>query len=278
MKIHPSAIIDPLAEIGANVEIGPFSYIGPHCRVGEGSKIGNNVTLQEYVTLGQNCQVFSGAVLGGSPQDMKFKGEESYVVVGENSVFREYVTINRASGEFDTTEVGRGCMLMAYSHLGHNCKLGNEVIIANSTHLGGYVEVGDYAFLSALGLYHQFVKVGKLAMVGGGSSTRQDVPPFCLGSGYPMDIIGINKVGLRRRGYDLNARTRINKAYKLLFFSDVNTTQAIEIIASEIGLEDPSIQELIHFVQTSSRGIRKPSHKQSASSAETQEPELVEII
>ncbi|HEY9746759.1 MAG TPA: acyl-ACP--UDP-N-acetylglucosamine O-acyltransferase [Oculatellaceae cyanobacterium] len=278
MTIHPSAVVDPSAELGVNVEVGPFSYIGPHCKVGDNSRIGPNAVLEEYVTLGRNCQVSPGAVLGGKPQDMAFKGEVSYVTVGDNARIREGVTIHRASGENQTTSVGNDCMLMAYVHLGHNCKLGNGVIIANNTQMAGYVEVDDYAFISGTCVFHQFVKIGKLAMIGGFSGSRQDIPPFALVYGAPVSIYGINKVGLRRRGYDLNARTRLKKAYQLLFFSGMNTNQALAAIADEFGTEDAAVNELVRFVQNSSRGICKAKAKKGQPQEVADEPELAEML
>lgn len=274
MSIHPSAIIDPSAIIGNNVEIGPYSIIGPHCKVGDGSKLAAHVVLQEYVHMGENCQVSSGAVLGGLPQDMAFKGERSYVTIGNNAIIRECVTINRASGEDKETVLGDGCMLMAYSHLGHNSKVGKEAILANSAQLGGYVEVGDYAFLGGGCVFHQFVRVGTLAIVSGFSGSRQDLPPFSMSFGAPAELFGINKVGLRRRGYDLNARTLIKKAFQLLFFSDLNMTQGIRALESEGWAQEPYIQELLTFVQSSQRGICKRSQSgrrhQTADKADTE--------
>jgi UDP-N-acetylglucosamine acyltransferase len=257
MKIHPSAIIDPGAELGANVEVGPFSYIGPHCKVGDNTKIMSNVVLQEYVTLGRDCQVSPGAVLGGAPQDLRFKGEESYVVVGNGTMIRECVTLNRASGEGETTRIGNKCIIMAYSHVAHNCTVGNEVALANCIQLGGHVEVGDYAFLGGICAVHQFVKIGKMAIVSGSSATRQDIPPFSMSDGRPAVIVGINKVGLKRRGVSLEGRTRLKKAYHLLWFAGLNQTQAIEAIQNEIEM-DENVQELVAFVQNSARGIRRP--------------------
>jgi UDP-N-acetylglucosamine acyltransferase len=257
MTIHPSAVIDPGAELGQGVEVGPHSVIGPNCRVGDGCKIGPNVVLQSHVILGGNCQVSPGAVLGGFPQDMKFKGEESYVRIGEGTFIRECVTVNRASGEGQETIVGDRCMLMAYAHVAHNCIVGNEVILANSVQLGGHVEVGDFAFLGGIIAVHQFVKIGRLAIISGSSATRQDVPPFSMSDGRPCVIVGINKVGLKRRGYDLAQRTRIKNAYHLLWFAGLNQKQAIEAIRNEIEMDD-AVQELVSFVENSARGIRRP--------------------
>jgi UDP-N-acetylglucosamine acyltransferase len=258
MSIHPTAIIDPTAEIGAGVEIGPYSVIGPRCRVGEGTKIFSNVTLQGYTRLGKNCQVSPGAVLGGFPQDLKFKGEESWVVVGDNTVIRECVTLNRASGEGQETVIGDGCLLMAYVHIAHNCRVGNEVIIANSVQLGGHVEVGDFAFIGGMCVFHQHVRIGKLAIISGFSAARQDIPPFAMADNRPAIVVGLNKVGLKRRGFDLAARTRLKRAYQTLFFSGVNYKQAIETIREEIQ-GDPHVDELVAFVQSSERGIYRPN-------------------
>jgi UDP-N-acetylglucosamine acyltransferase len=267
MSIHPSAMIDPSAEIADGVTIGPYAIVGPKCRVGEGSVLSAHAVLESHTILGKNCRVSPGAVLGGAPQDLKFKGEESWVIVGDNATIRECVTINRASGEGEATRLGEGSLLMAYAHLGHNCQVGNEVVIANSAQLAGYVEVGDYAFISSTTVFHQFIHIGRLAIIGGASGSRQDIPPFSMCNGLPAEIVGINKIGLRRRGVDLNARTRIKRAYQLLWFSGLNTTQAIEAIRNELG-SDPYVDELVTFVQNSKRGIRKPPSRKRTPGAE----------
>lgn len=257
MNIHPTAIIDPSAELGQGVDVGAHAYIGPHCKVGDGTRIYPNAVLQGYTTLGKNCQVSPGAVLGGFPQDVKFKEWPSYVHIGDNVLIRECVTVNRATGENEATVIGNGCMLMAYAHVAHNCVLGEEVILANSVQLGGHVEVGDYAFLGGIIAIHQFVKIGKLAIISGGSASRQDTPPFSMSDGRPSVLVGINKVGLKRRGYDLASRTRIKKAFQLLWFSGMNQKQALEAIRNEIEM-DEAVQELVSFVENSKRGIRRP--------------------
>lgn len=279
MSIHPTAIIDATAHIEDGAEIGPYVIVGPHCRVGTGSKLDAHVVLKANVELGRECRVASGAVLGGEPQDLGFKGETSWVRVGDKCDIREYVTISRASGEGNATTVGNGCMLMAYVHLGHNCQLGNEVIIANNAQLAGYVEVGDYAFISGTTVFHQFVKIGRMAMVGGFSGSRQDIPPFSMNYGRPTEVMGINKVGLRRRGLDLNARTRLKRAFNLLWFSGLNTTQAIEAVQAELG-SDPYVDELVDFVLHSKRGIRKSSRASKAGQGAdaTDEVELLEVL
>jgi UDP-N-acetylglucosamine acyltransferase len=266
MSIHPTAIIDPSAVLGSGVEVGALSYIGPNCRVGEGSKIFPHAVLQENVILGDGCEVSPGAVLGGKPQDMKFKGEETFVRIGNGSVIRECVTVNRASGQGNETLIGERSMLMAYAHVAHNCILGNEVILANNVQLGGHVEVGDFAFLGGTGAFHQFIKIGRMAIVSGFSASRQDIPPFAMSGGCPAIVAGINKVGLKRRGFDLAARTRLKKAFHLLFFAGMNYSQAIETIHAEIE-PDAAVDELVAFVQNSSRGIYRPTRLARASNS-----------
>ncbi|MBY0404286.1 MAG: acyl-ACP--UDP-N-acetylglucosamine O-acyltransferase [Cyanobacteria bacterium] len=258
LKVHPTAIIDPTVVLAENVEIGPYSVIGPDCVIGDGSVLGPHVVIEGYTTLGKNCRISSGAVLGGLPQDLHFGGEKSFIEVGDGVVIRECVTISRATGEDKITRVGDGCMLMAYSHLAHNCQLGQNVILANNVQLAGYVEIGDNAFIGGTCAVHQFVKIGRLAIVGGFSGTRQDIPPFAMTEGRPQATIrGVNSIGLKRKGFDREARLRIKKAYFYLWFSKLNLNQAIEAIRSEIE-PDPNIEELISFTLNSKRGIHRP--------------------
>lgn len=258
MAIHPTAIIDPTAEIGLDVEIGPYVVIGPECKVGDGSRLLPHAVLEGYTTLGKGCQISPGAVLGGLPQDLHFGGEKSFVVIGDNTIIRECVTVSRATGEGKETRIGNNCMLMAYTHIAHNCQVGNNVILANNVQMAGYVKVGDYAFISGTCAIHQFVEIGRIAMVAGFSGTRQDIPPFAMTEGRPQaTIVGINSVGLKRRGFKPDERSRLKKAYFYLWFSKLNTDQAIEAIRREIA-PDPNVEELIQFVLHSKRGIHRP--------------------
>ncbi len=261
MAIHPTAVIDPTANIGADVTIGPYSVIGPEVNIGEGSQLGPHVVIEGYTTMGKNCQISAGAVIGGLPQDHNFGGEKSYVTLGDNVVIRECVTINRATGEGQHTRVGSGSMIMAYTHLAHNCQLGKEVILANNVQMAGYVEVGDYAFISGTCVFHQFVRIGRLSIISGFSGSRQDVPPFAMCDGRPQaTIVGINSIGLKRRGFDREARSRLKKAFYYLWFSRLNTQQAIEAIRRDIE-PDPNIDELIEFTLSSKRGIHRPDEQ-----------------
>ncbi|MBK8189290.1 MAG: acyl-ACP--UDP-N-acetylglucosamine O-acyltransferase [Vampirovibrionales bacterium] len=255
--IHPTAVVDPAAQLGNGVIVGPYSVIGPDVSVGDGTRLASSVILEPGTAIGQNCHIGVGAVIGGLPQDLNFKGEPSGVLIGDNVTVREYVTINRATGEGQLTRVDDGAFLMAYAHLAHNCHVGREAILANAAQLGGYVTVGEYAFVSATTVVHQFVRIGRLSMVGGASGTRQDVPPFAMTDGRPVTIIGINKVGLRRRGFSAQARQSVRRAYHWLWYSPLNISDAIARLREEMPGE-PLVEELIEFVQTSKRGIHRP--------------------
>jgi UDP-N-acetylglucosamine acyltransferase len=268
MLHHPTAIIDPHAQLGKNVQVGPYSVIGPHVTLGEGCQIGPHVVIEPYTLLGDGCTVGPGSVLGGLPQDYGFGGEISYVRIGNEVRIRECVTINRATGEGNATEVGSGSFLMAYSHLGHNVRLGQRVVLANSVQLAGYVTVGDDAFIGGMCVVHQFVTIGRMTIMGGFTGTRQDLPPFALTEGRPAEIRGINRIGLKRKGFDLGQRTRLKQAFHHLFFSSLGTATAIAHIREEISplhQPDPNVEELIDFVLHTKRGIHRGMAFQPAS-------------
>lgn len=256
-RIHPTAVVDSGARLDEGVVVGPYCIIGPDVVIGAGTQLASHAMVEPGTVIGARCHIGVGAVIGGLPQDLNFKGEASGVLIGDGVTIREYVTINRATGEGEQTRVDDGAFLMAYVHLGHNCHVGREAILANAAQLGGYVTVGEYAFISATTVVHQFVRIGRLAMVGGASGTRQDVPPFAMTDGRPVTIIGINKVGLRRRGFSAQDRQRLRRAYHWLWYSPLNISDAIVRIREEMG-GDPVIEELIEFVRTSKRGIHRP--------------------
>lgn len=265
LTIHPTAIIDPTVELGEDVKIGPYAVVGPQSRIGDGTIIGPHVVIEGYTSIGRNCEISPGAVIGGKPQDHGFGNETSYVRIGDEVIVRECVTINRGTGEGSETVVGDGSMLMAYSHLAHNCNLGAHVVLANNVQLAGYVQIGDYAFIGGTCVVHQFVQIGRLSIIGGFSGTRQDVPPFAMAEGRPhVTVKGINSVGLKRRGFDREARSRLKKAYYFLWFSKLNIQQAIESIHRDIDF-DPNIEELIAFTLNSKRGIRRPDEGEAYS-------------
>ncbi len=255
--VHSTSIIKGEVEIGKDVYIGPYSVIEGKIKIGDGTYIDSHVVIKGNVKIGKNNKILSGARIGFPPQDVKYKGEDTEIIIGDNNVIREFVTIHKATGEGEKTIIGNGNFLMAYSHIAHNCKIGNEVIIVNGAQLGGHVEVEDYAFISSLCLIHQFVRIGKYVMLGGGTHVKKDIVPYALCYGTPdAEIKGINSIGLRRRGFKGERLLNIKRAFKILFFRDLNTTQAIEKLKNEFeGNED--IEHLINFIEGSKRGITK---------------------
>ena len=254
MSIHPTAVVDPGAVLGAGVTVGPFAYVDRDTRIGDGCVIGPHSVILKFTSLGSHCRVHSCAVLGDLPQDLAFKDEASYVNSGANCVFREGVTIHRGTKPGTATVVGDQCFLMANSHLAHNVRLGNGVIIANGALLAGYVEVGDRAFISGNAVIHQFVRIGRLAMLSGCSGIGKDVPPFCTTVGVCRNrIAGLNVVGLRRAGISPEARQALRAAIKVLYRSGLNVSQALDRLAKEF--PQPAVQEICAFIQASKRGI-----------------------
>ncbi|HNR89922.1 MAG TPA: acyl-ACP--UDP-N-acetylglucosamine O-acyltransferase [Spirochaetota bacterium] len=254
--IHNTAIIEGNVKLGQNVTVGPFAYIHGDVTIGDGTEIGPNVHIEGYVSIGQRNKIYHAAYLGAPPQDVAWKGGQSFVSVGDDNLIREFVQIHRGTKEGTTTTMGSNCMLMAGVHLAHNTKVGNEVIIANNTVLAGYVEVDDFCFVSGLVGFHQFVKIGKYCMISGMSRINMDCVPYMIHEGNPSRIAGINIVGLRRRGFSEERRRTIKNLYKLLVRSKLNTTQAVERIKAEYG-NDPDGQEMLAFIERSDRGINK---------------------
>ncbi len=252
--IHKTAIIDPGAELGNDVEIGPFTVIESDVTIGDGTVIGPNVSIKPYTSIGPHCNIHAGAVLGGIPQDVNFKGGKSFVTIGANCQIREGVTINHGTQTDSVTEIGDDCFLMAFSHFGHKVKLGRKVIVANGALLAGYVEVGDQAFISGNCVLHQFITVGRLSMLGGGCGVSKDVPPFCLLKPIALNAIaGLNSVGLRRSTLTTKDRQEIKEAFKLLFLSGLNVSHALEKIKAAYPTGPAS--EFSTFIDKSERGI-----------------------
>jgi len=254
MSIHPTALVDPAAELAPDVDIGPYAVVGPRVRIGARCAIGPHAVVHPFVTLGEGCRVHAHAVLGDLPQDLGFAGGESAVEIGAGCTIREGVTIHRGTKPGTATVVGKGCFLMANSHLAHNVRLGDGVILANGALLGGYVEVGDRAFVSGNAAVHQFVRVGRLAMVSGLAAVSKDAPPFCtLHSVITNRISGLNVVGMRRAGLTSAQRLEVKRAFALLFRSGLNVRDAIARIRAEIP-EGPG-RELADFAAASKRGL-----------------------
>ena len=255
LDIHTTAVVNPRAELGEDVTLGPYSVVGPDVVVGAGTRIGAHVVLEGRTTVGRGNRILHGAVLGGPPQDLKYRGETTYLRVGDSNTIREYATLNLACIEGEATRVGDGCLLMAYVHVAHNCQIGSGVIMANAVNLAGHVEIHDHASIGGMTPVHQFVRIGAYAFVGGGSRVVKDVPPFVKAAGNPLELAGINSVGLERHGFDDDRRLLLKRAYRILFRSGLNVSQALGRLRDELG-DDDDVQTLVRFVEQSERGLQ----------------------
>lgn len=256
ISIHPTALVDPAAVLGDGVQIGPYSIVDAGARIGAGTRIGAHVGISGFTRIGKDCRIFQGAVLGSEPQDLKFDGEETHLIVGDRTIIREYATLNRGTHERKQTVVGSDCFLMAYAHVAHDCRVGDHVILANSVNMAGHVTIDDWAVVGGVVPIHQFVHIGCHAMIGGGFRVPQDVCPYALLGGYPLSVVGLNVIGLKRRGFTAAQLGPLRGAFRLLFQSGLNTTQALERIAAEI---EPTaeVAKLVDFIRGSARGITK---------------------
>lgn len=252
--VHPSAIVDPSAEVGAGVEIGPFSIVGPDCRLGDGCVLAARVTLERDVILAPGVKVGTGSVIGGEPQDLKFRGERTTVEIGEGTVIREYSTINRGTAHSLRTVIGREAFIMSYVHVAHDCRIGDGVILANAVQLAGHVDIEDKAILSGLSAVHQFVRIGRHAFIGGCSRVSKDIPPFIKAVGNPVQLYGLNTVGLQRSGFSDESVRELKRAYRIFFRSELNVSQAMERVQAEMS-GSPEVRELIQFLEASGRGV-----------------------
>lgn len=261
--IHPSAIIDPAAEIAEGVDIGPFCIVHGNTKIGRGTKLHSSVVIGQWTEIGEKNEIFPGAVIGVAPQDLRYSGERAYTRVGHRNVIREYVTVHRASDAEGTTSIGDDNLIMAYTHVAHNCILGNQIIIANSCGLAGHVEIEDMAVLGGMCGLHQFTRVGKLAMLGGMAQIRQDVPPFSMVDGQPARIFGMNIRGMQRRGINKDSRQALKGCYRLILQSGLNLSQALNSIRATVDQTD-EVQHLVRFLESPSKMgvcIREPEHR-----------------
>lgn len=253
---QPLAYIHPAAKIAPSVVIDPFVTIDQNVEIGEGSRIGSNVTILEGTRIGKNVTIFPGAVIGAVPQDLKFKGEETFVHIGDNTVLREYVTVNRGTASKGKTVIGNNCLIMAYSHVAHDCVVGNNVIMSNATQLAGEVVVDDFAIIGGGTLVHQFCHIGSHVMIQGGALINKDVPPYVKAAREPISYAGINSIGLRRRNFDAETIRDIQDIYRYLYLSGLNVSDAVARIEAELPAT-PERDEIILFVRNSKRGIIK---------------------
>jgi len=252
--IHSAAIVAPDAKIGSDVTIGPFAIVGENCTIGDGCVISAHAVLERNVTLGAKVKIGVGSVLGGDPQDLKFKGEPTVVEVGDNTVIREYATINRGTAQSFKTTVGKNCLIMSYVHLAHDCHVGDGVILSNGVQLAGHVTIEDKVTMSGLTAVHQFARIGRYAFVGGMSRVSKDVPPYIKAVGNPIKLYGLNSVGLQRNGFPEDVMRELKRAYRLFFRSELNVSQALERARAELH-PGPEVEALIRFVDESQRGV-----------------------
>ncbi len=255
--IQSLAYIHPEAKIANNVVIEPFVTIYKNVVIGEGTWIGSNVTIMEGARIGKNCKIFPGAVISANPQDLKYKGEDTTCTIGDNTTIRECVTLNRGTAlDKNETRIGNNCLLMAYVHVAHDCVVGNNVILANSVQLAGHITIDDHVYIAGTVAVNQFVSIGAHAMISGGSLVRKDVPPYVKAGREPLSYVGINSVGLRRRGFSDEKINEIQDIYRTIFLRKYNITQAIDIIEAEVRPTEER-DEIINFIRNSNRGIMK---------------------
>lgn len=256
VTIHPQAIVSKSATLSQGVEVGPFSLIEDNVTIGKDTKIGPGCFITGSTTIGQNCQIFKGAVIGSPPQDLKYNGQHSYIEIGNFNVIREYVTVNPGTEEGSKTQIGSNNLIMAYSHIAHNCKVGNHCVLANAATLAGFVEIEDKVIVGGLVAIHQFCRVGKLAIIGGCSKVVQDIPPFSMADGHPAKIKGLNSVGLKRAEVSADTIQTLKKAFKILFFENHSFDAARKLVEKDLSIS-PNIEYLLSFLQSTQRGIAK---------------------
>ncbi|MCK4662405.1 MAG: acyl-ACP--UDP-N-acetylglucosamine O-acyltransferase [Bacteroidales bacterium] len=253
---QPLAYVHPQAKIADNVVIEPFVTIDKNVIIGEGTQIGSNATILEGARIGKNCKIFPGSVISAVPQDLKFDGEDSTVEIGDNTIVREFVTINRGTKTRGKTTIGENCLLMAYVHVAHDSEIKNNVILVNSVQIAGEVTIDDYAIIGGLTALHQFVHIGSHVMISGGCLVRKDVPPFIKGAREPLSFVGINSIGLRRRNFTSQKINEIQEIYRILYMKGYNNLQALDFIEAEMPATKER-DEIILFIRNSKRGIMK---------------------
>ena len=256
MSVHPTAVVDPGAKIDPAASVGPYAIIGPDVVIGPGCVIGAHAVL-EYVHMGRENRIMPGAFVGTPPQDLKYAGEHTLLVMGDKNTVRECVTLNRGTSAHGETRIGSGCLFMAYSHVAHDCVVGDGVILVNSVGVAGHVEIGDYSVLGGLAGVHQYVRIGRYCMVGGGGMLGKDLPPFCMAQGDRATLRGLNLLGLRRAGIPRESVTAIKDAYKLLFLSGLTQENALARLKE--GSPVKEVLELAGFIERSKRGIMRPA-------------------
>jgi UDP-N-acetylglucosamine acyltransferase len=254
VQVHPTALVDAAAELGEGVVVGPYSIVGPGVTVGARTRIASHVLIERDTALGEECVISHGAVLGTNPQDLKYQGEPTRLVVGDRTTVREYATLNRGTTASGLTVVGSDCLLMSYVHVAHDCRLGDRVILSNAVNLAGHVTIEDWVIIGGMSPVAQFVRIGQHAFVGGQSRIAKDIPPYVKAAGIPLQLYGLNSVGLQRRGFSEEVRRELKRAYRLFFGSTHNTTQALARAREELRAL-PEVEAFLAFFETSERGV-----------------------
>jgi len=258
MRVHETAVVHPTAELADGVEVGPYSIIGEGVKIGEGTWIGPHVVIDRWTVIGRNCRVYQFASIGTPPQHIRYKGEETYVIIGDDNEIREFVTINRGTA-FDKgkTIIGNNNFIMAYAHVAHDCILGDHITMANAAHLGGHVIVEDHAVIGGVVAVHQFVRIGTFAFIGGGSSIPQDIPPYVTASGIRAKLYGINVLNLQRNGFPPEVITALKRAYRLIFRSQLPFKEAIRQVKEDPIFSHSPVRHFVEFLEESKRGITR---------------------
>src|SRR5471030_562787 len=257
-NLHPTAIIDPKARLGSGVQIGPYAVIGAEVELGEGCKVGHHATIEGPSKIGPRNEFFAYAAIGFKTQDLKYKGEPTYLEIGEGNVFREFSTVHRGTGAGEKTIIGDGNLFLAYSHIAHNCVVGSRTIFSNNATLAGHVVVGDHAVISGLSAVHQFCSIGAHAIIGGCAKIVQDVPPFLIADGNPAQLRGVNHIGLERRGFAEEDIKALRRAYRILADKTLNFGQAVEKIEASEDAANMHVKILVNFLKTTERGVIRP--------------------
>src|SRR5271163_934588 len=258
MLLHPTAIIDSQARLGAGVQVGPYAVITADVELGDGCRVGHHATIDGPSKIGPRNEFFPYAAIGFKTQDLKYKGEPTYLEIGRANTFREFCTIHRGTGIGEKTIIGNGSLFLAYSHIAHNCVVGNNTIFSNNATLAGHVTVGDHAVISGLSAVHQFCRIGAHSIIGGCAKIVQDVPPYLIADGNPAHLRGVNHVGLERRGFSEDDLRALRRAYKLLADKTLNFSQAVDKISASDDAANPHVQHLITFLKTTERGVIRP--------------------
>jgi UDP-N-acetylglucosamine acyltransferase len=257
-QIHPTAIVDPKAKLGAGVQVGPYAIIGADVELGDGSKVGHHATLEGPTKIGPRNEFFPYAAIGFVTQDLKYAGEPTYLQIGGGNTFREFSTVHRGTAPGEKTIIGDGNLFLAYSHIAHNCVVGNRTIFSNNATLAGHVIVGDYAVISGLSAVHQFCRIGAHSIIGGCAKIVQDVPPYLIADGNPAQLRGVNHVGLERRGFQETDIKSLRRAYRILADKTLNFSQAVEKIEASEDATNAYVKYMLDFLKTTQRGVVRP--------------------